>query len=119
MVQRTFFYYAANKGSQHIQEWARKIEVNDDEHSFFMELRSGYWYVWCVEQNAWIHFFRFNEATEVLNKYVMGVWSDNFTAAFIVSFTVTVFVPDIEGIQKKSNMCMNWNNLFSECNAHV
>jgi len=31
----------------------------------------------------------------------MGVWSDNFTAAFIVSFTVTVFVPDIEGIQKK------------------
>jgi len=36
-----------------------------------------------------------------LNKYVMGVWSDNFTAAFFVRFTVTVFVPDIVGIQNK------------------
>jgi len=24
----------------------------------------------------------------------MGVWSDNITAAFFVSFIVTVFVPD-------------------------
>jgi len=24
----------------------------------------------------------------------MGVWSNNFTAAFFVSFIVTVFVPD-------------------------
>jgi len=31
----------------------------------------------------------------------MGVWSDNFTAAFFVSFIVTVFVPDIEEIEKK------------------
>ena len=39
-------------------------------------------------------FFRLHEASEVLNKYVMGVWSDNFTAAIFVSFLVTVFVPD-------------------------
>jgi len=31
----------------------------------------------------------------------MGVLSDNFTAGFFVSFIMTVFVPDIEGIQKK------------------
>jgi len=36
-----------------------------------------------------------------LNKYVIGVWSDNFTADFFVSFSVTVFVPDIDGIQNK------------------
>jgi len=36
-----------------------------------------------------------------LNKYVMGVLSDNFTAGFFVSFIITVFVPDIEGIQNK------------------
>jgi len=35
-----------------------------------------------------------HEAREVLNKYVMGVWSDNVTAVFFVSFIVTVFVPD-------------------------
>ena len=29
----------------------------------------------------------------------MGVWSDNFTSAFFISFSVTVFVPDIEGIR--------------------
>jgi len=29
------------------------------------------------------------------------VWSDNFTGAFFVSFIVTVFVPDVEGIQNK------------------
>jgi len=31
----------------------------------------------------------------------MGVLSDNFTAGFFVSFIMTVFVPDIEGIQNK------------------
>jgi len=46
-------------------------------------------------------FFRLHKASEVLNKYVLGVWSDNFTAAFFVSFIVTVFVPDIEAIQNK------------------
>jgi len=35
-----------------------------------------------------------------LNKYVMVGWSGNFTAAFLVSFSV--FVPDIEGIQNKA-----------------
>jgi len=47
-------------------------------------------------------FFRLLETSEVLNKYVMWmtVWSDNFTV-FFVSFTVAVFVPDIEGIENK------------------
>jgi len=36
-----------------------------------------------------------------LNKYVMGVWSDNFMAAFFVRFIVIVFVPDVDGIQNK------------------
>ena len=46
-------------------------------------------------------FFQLHEASETLNTYVMGVWSDNFTAAFFVGFNVTVFVADIEGIQSK------------------
>ena len=37
----------------------------------------------------------------VLNKYTMGVWSDNFADASFVSFTVTVFVPDIDEIQNE------------------
>jgi len=36
-----------------------------------------------------------------LNKYVMGVLSDNFTAGFFVSFIMTVSVHDIERIQNK------------------
>jgi len=36
-------------------------------------------------------FFRLHEAIEVLNEYVMSVWSENFTAAFSISFIVTVF----------------------------
>jgi len=36
-----------------------------------------------------------------LNKYVMGVLSDNFSAGFFVSFIMTVFVSDIEGIENK------------------
>jgi len=39
-------------------------------------------------------FFRLHEASYVLNKYVMKVWSDNFTAVFFVSFIVPVYVPD-------------------------
>jgi len=46
-------------------------------------------------------FFRLHQANEVLNKYVMGVWSDNFTASFFVSFIVTDSVPDIKEIQNK------------------
>ena len=36
-----------------------------------------------------------------LNKYEMGVLSDNVTAGFFISFVMTVFVLDIEGIQNK------------------
>jgi len=46
-------------------------------------------------------FFRLHKASEVLHTYVMGVWSDNFTTAFFISFNKTDFVPDIEGIQNK------------------
>jgi len=46
-------------------------------------------------------FFRFHEASKVLKKCIMVVWSDNFTAACLVSFIVAVFVPDIEGIKNK------------------
>jgi len=58
--------------------------------------------------------FRLHEAIEILNKYVMGEWSDSFTAAFFVSFIVIVFVPNIGRIQNKV-MFINWNNLFSGC----
>jgi len=37
-------------------------------------------------------FFRLHEATDVLSKYAIGVWSDNFTDAFWLVFIVTVFV---------------------------
>jgi len=36
-----------------------------------------------------------------LSKYVMGVLSDNFTAACFVGFITTISVTDIEGIQNK------------------
>jgi len=49
-------------------------------------------------------FFRLHEASEVLNDYVMWVWSDNFTAAFFVCFIVTAFVPDIEGMQNEAGL---------------
>ena len=39
-----------------IEEWAQRIEVNDDEHSLFMALRLGCCYLPCVEQNAWMLF---------------------------------------------------------------
>ena len=39
---------------------------------------------------------------KVPTKYVMGVRSNNFTAAFFVSFIVTVFVPDVEEFRIKS-----------------
>ena len=34
--------------------------------------------------------------------FVLVLWSDNFTAGFLVSFILTVFVPDIEGIKNKA-----------------
>jgi len=45
--------------------------------------------------------FRVCKASEVLHKYAMWVCSDNFTAAFFLSFNVNVFVADIERIQSK------------------
>jgi len=46
---------------------------------------------------AWSHFSDYTRPVKVLNKYAIGVWSDNLTAAFFVGFIVTVFVPDIDG----------------------
>jgi len=40
-------------------------------------------------------FFRLHEASELLNEYIMGLWSDDFTAAFFVHFIMTVLVPDM------------------------
>jgi len=34
----------------YIEEWARRIEVNDSEHSLFIALRIGYYY---VAYNVW------------------------------------------------------------------
>ena len=62
-------------------------------------------------------FFRLHEASEVLNKYVMGVWSDNFTAAFFVSCIVTIFVPDIDAIQNKV-ICL-WMGTTCSVNAAI
>jgi len=41
------------------------VELNDDEYHLFMTLRIGYCYVWCVKQDAWLHFseFRLHEAS--------------------------------------------------------
>jgi len=64
-------------------------------------------------------FFRLHEVSEVLNKYVMGVWLDDFNPAFSISFIVTFFCSLCQGNSGYSNMFMNWNNLFSECNEHV
>jgi len=80
----------------------RKIEVSDDEHSLFMALGIGYCYIKCVKQNAWIRLSDYTRTVRhsiKINKY--WEWSDNFTAAFFVSFIATAFVPDIEGIQNK------------------
>jgi len=62
--------------------------------------------------------FRLHQDGEVLNKYVMRV-----SAAFFVSFIVTVFVPDIEGIQNKV-ICLCFGttssvNVTSTCSAHL
>jgi len=61
-------------------------------------------------------FFILHEASDVLNKDIMGVLSDNFTAAFFVIFIVTVFAPDIEGIQNKVICllyCIVLSNVFT------
>jgi len=51
-----------------------------------------------------------------LNKYVvMGVLSDNFTAGSFVSFSMAVFVPDIEGIQDE----VIWSWIGTTCSVNV
>ena len=45
-----------------MEEWGRSIEVNDDEHCLFLALRIGYFYVYSVEQNAWIHFSEYTRS---------------------------------------------------------
>jgi len=46
-------------------------------------------------------FFRLHEASEVLDKYVMEVWSNNSPLLFFGSFIVTGFDSDIEGTHYK------------------
>jgi len=75
--------------------------VNDDGHSLFVALRIGLFLRVMCGKKRLDPFFRLHKASEVLNKYVRGVWSDNFTAAFFVSFIVSVSVLDIEGIQNQ------------------
>ena len=48
-----------------------------------------------------------------LNK--LGMLSDNFTAGFFVSFIMTVFVPDIEGIQNK----VTWLWIGKTCPVNI
>ena len=68
-------------------------------------------------------FFKLHEASEVLNKYVMWMRWDNFTAAFFVSFIATVFVPDIEEVHNK--VIGFWTettcsvNVTSTCSANL
>jgi len=61
--------------------------------------------------------FRLHEASKVLNKYVKGLWSGNFTAAFsLMSLCLLLLLISRE--LTISNTFMNWNNLFSESNQH-
>jgi len=70
-------------------------------------------------------FLRVQEASEVFNRYIIGVWSDNFTAAFFVSVIVTVFVPHIEETQNKviclciRRTCSVNVNVTSTCGANL
>ena len=59
------------------------------------------WELVILAYNVWNPFPRLHEASEVLTKYVKWLWSDNFIVAFLVSFIVTVFVADMEGIENK------------------
>ena len=75
------------------------------------------WELVIVTYNVWNknmnQFFRLHEASEVLNKYIMGGWSGNFTADFFVSFIVTVFVPDI-GVAAQLCSPQNAYNVISK-----
>ena len=58
-------------------------------------------------------FFRLHKAGEVLNKYVMGVWSDSLAATFVVSFVVAVFVPDVERIRHNVRVVVGRYKIFA------
>ena len=61
-------------------------------------------------------FFRLHEASEVLNKYVMGMWSGNSPLPFsLVHCDCFCTVPDIEGIQSKA-ICL-W--IGTTCSVNV
>ena len=61
--------------------------MNDGEQSLFTALRIDYCIRVMCGTKRLNPFFTLHEASEVLNKYVMGVWSYNFTTAFwLVSF---------------------------------
>ena len=121
LVQRTICYYASSK---------RPLKKNEREGLKWMTMSILFSWRWelvvvtymCGTKRLNL-FFRLHEASEVLNKYVMGVCSDNFTAAYFVSFIVTVFVADIEGIQNKV-ICL-WIgtacsvNITSTCSANL
>ena len=99
MLQRTLFYHAADE---------RSLWKNEREKLKWMTMSILLLWHWelvivtyNVQKKRLNPFFRLQEASEVLKKFVLGVWSDNFTAAFIVNFIVTVFVRDIEAIQNK------------------
>ena len=60
--------------------------MNDDEHFLFIRLRLENWYIayiMCGKKRL-NPFFRLHETSEVLNKSVKGLWSDNFNAAFLL-----------------------------------
>jgi len=66
-------------------------------------------------------FFRLQQAIEVLNKYVMGMWSNwsyNFTATFsLVSMWLFLFL--ISRDLRIKQYVYELEQLFNECNEHV
>ena len=106
-----------------LEEWVRRIEVNNGEYSLFYGVENWLLFRITCGTKRLNPLFGLHEASEVLNKYVMGVWSDNFTAAFFVSFIVTVSAPAIEGIQNKV-ICLYFGttssvNVTSMCSANL
>ena len=58
--------------AKHWSEWRWAFSFYGVENCFLLRIICG-----TKRLNP---FFRLHDASEVLNKYVMGVWSDNFTA---------------------------------------
>jgi len=118
LVQRTFFLLSANK---------RSLQKNERKGLKWLTMSilfSWPWELVVVTYNGWNRTPESNfQITRGHWGTVMGEWSVSFTAAFFVSFTVTIFVPDIEGIQKKVT-CL-WIgtaysvNVTSMCSANL